>query len=217
MLRKIQMATKAEPIKNQIALRNKYRECKRTWFSLGRDVKQAMERHEPEALGLRFSEWFAETFEESDSTLWRALRSAKVLGHLPESTLKQITTVNADQLTRLPEKLRKGSEADEWVKKAINLPTEKFKQEVNQAREQCGIKSDKFKTFSRKFPSDLYDLVLEMELKVAPVLEVDISEGSKNQLAALISVWEALSSFVKLTDESQLIVEIQGECGGTVI
>jgi hypothetical protein len=210
MLRKIQKATKAEAIRNQVTLRNKYRECERTWFSLGLDVKQAMERHEPEALGLSFSEWFAETFEESDSTLWRALRSAKVLGHLPESTLNQITTVNADQLTRLPEKLRKGPESDKWVKKAIDLPTEKFKQEVNQAREQCGIKSDKFKTFSRTFPSDLYDQILEMESKLADILGVDISQRSKNQVAALIIVLEALSSMVRLTDKSHLIVEIQG-------
>lgn len=211
MLRKIQKATKAEAMKNQIALRNKYRECKRTWFSLGLDVKQAMERHEPEALGLSFTQWLEATFGESDSTLWRALRSAKVLGYLPESTLNKITTVNADQFTRLPEKLRKGPGSDEWVKKAIDLPTEKFKQEVNKAREECGIKAEKFKTLLRKFPSDLYDQVLEMESKVARILEVDISEASENQLAALISVWEALSSLVKLTDESQLKVEIQGE------
>jgi hypothetical protein len=213
-LRKIKKATKQEAVKRTAERRKQWKSLETGWLALGRAVEQDVALHVPEALGTTFTAWLESTFDCSASKVFQAFRASKALKGIPEEKLNQITQANAVRMATLPEKERK---SPEWVKKAVELPMNEFKSEVEaHIEKKTGIKKEKWHTFRVGLPKDVYDLVLEAEFKMAGILEVDISDTSKNQAAARLTVWEAFAALINLTDESILKAEVQGLREGKV-
>ena len=213
-LRKIEKATQKQAKQITADLRKAWKGLEVGWLALGRKVERAVELHVPEALGTDMTSWMQSTFDCSASKVFQAFRASKALKGIPEEKLNQITQANAVRMATLPEKERK---SPEWVKKAVELPMDKFKESVDDWQEKkTGIKKEKWHTFRVGLPKDVYDLVLEAEFKLAKILEVDISDKSMNQSAARLACWEALAALVNLTDESILKAEIQGFSEGKV-
>ena len=209
MLRRQEKATKAAAKQITAELRDDLKRLETGCFALGRKVATAVDRHVPEALGMNMMDWMEDTFSASVSVVFRSLRAFRALKGVPEEKLKEIIQANAVNIARLPEKVRK---SDEWVDKAATMPEKVFKEEVAHFIEKrTGIKREKFSTLRISLPKDLYDLGTEAMLKIARILQVDISDASKNQTGALINVWTAIFVLINLTDESRLKVEIEGE------
>ncbi len=107
------------------AIRTKYQAMGRMWWELGRDVQKVIEDRVPEALGQTFTEWAESVFGDGWQKIRRAFLSVKALRGVSTEKLEKISEGNAYALAHLPEKTRRDPD---WVKKAIELPNEKFKE-----------------------------------------------------------------------------------------
>lgn len=93
------------------------------WWKLGVEIKKAIDDRVPEARGQSAHEWMTECFGDGWQKMYRAHRAVKALSGVEPERLQKISEGNAYVLARLPEKIRT---TNEWVKKATELPNEKF-------------------------------------------------------------------------------------------
>jgi hypothetical protein len=180
-------------------------EIRSNWLRLGRLVQRFMETQAFEALGFpNVHVWMTSRLGESLSNAFSALRSVRALKGVPEEKLKRIGERNAHELTYLAEKERK---SEEWLEKAVTLPTKELKQEVRAAIEKkIDLPPERFKTFSIALPDRVYENLCEAEKKIAWALVIDI----ETKPASRILVWEALAQWILLTDEETIKTQTQG-------
>lgn len=97
------------------------------WCALGMEIARAVADGVPAATGLLFTDWTQKVFGDEWQKIRRAFLSYKALSHLPMEKLERISEGNAYVLRSLPEKTRKDPA---WVKSAIDMPNEKFKEKA---------------------------------------------------------------------------------------
>ena len=100
----------------------------KAWWTLGREIERAIEDRVPEALGQSFTEWSKDIFGDGWQKIRRAFLAVKALRGVPLEKLEQISEGNAYVLAHLPEKTRKESE---WIKNAIEMPNEDFREKAD--------------------------------------------------------------------------------------
>lgn len=187
---KLVKTTKSEAASLTRKVKAYWRKMETSWSALGRLVDQCLKKRVPEALGLTAEQWMEQTIPGSSRRAWRALRSIRALQGVPEEKLSQITEGNAQALTRLPEKERKDPA---WINKAVNLPNEDFKEEVETLREKkTGIRRQEFITVHLSMPREVFDKWEAAVQKMARVCCIDLlgNEGRRllvyERIAALV-------------------------------
>jgi hypothetical protein len=118
------LATKEEAGQRTAHIKEVFQSMGKMWWSLGSEVKKAIEDRVPEALGRSAHEWMTDCFGDGWLKIYRAHRIMKAMTGVEMKKLEQISEGNAYVLSRLPEKTRKDPA---WLKKAVELNNDDFK------------------------------------------------------------------------------------------
>lgn len=196
-------ATKAEAASLTLEVSKTWQQMEKAWFRLGRLVDLCIERCVPQALGMNAHSWMEKYLPGSTAKVWRALRIHRALKGIPEKKLEQLTEGNAYDLSRLPEKERK---SEKWVSRAIELPNEKFQEEVSSVLERKGVQREEFVTLRISLPREVYDQVEQCVQKVARICELDIETVPGRR----IMIWEYIAGIINGVSEETLFAAIQG-------
>lgn len=160
------------------------------WASLGKEVSDCIRDRVPAALGMTAQTWMEKCIPGSATKAWRALRIHRALQSLPQKKVLQLTEGNANALARLPEKQRKSKT---WLKKAIDTPTEKFREEVaTELAEKHGIKREEFISLRVSLPRSIFEKWEASFKKIAMIANIDIEQDDRKR----IQVWEYLAAFI---------------------
>jgi hypothetical protein len=166
------------------------RGMERDWACLGKEISDCLRDNVPAALGMTAQAWMEATVPGSTTKAWRALRIHRALASLPQKKVLQLTEGNANALARLPEKQRKSKT---WLKKAIDTPTEKFREEVaTELAEKHGIKREEFISLRVSLPRSIFEKWEASFKKIAMIANIDIEQDDRKRIA----VWEYLAAFI---------------------
>jgi len=180
-------------------------EMRSIWLRLGSLIRKMIDARAYEVLAFpSMHAWMNARLGQSISSALSAVRSVRALEGVAKETLERIGERNAHMLTHLPEKERK---SDEWIDKAVRLPTKEFKQQVRTAlAKRTGMLQEGFKTWSVALPEKVYESMCKAEKKLAWSLEIDIEDKPGSR----ILVWEAFAQWILLTDEQTIKTQTQG-------
>jgi hypothetical protein len=177
---------------------------RKSWVRLGREVAESVDLRVPAKLGMNMRDWMAQTFEDGKTKIFRELQSYRALAGVPEKQLEAIAEGNAHELTRLPEVERK---SPEWVEKAVDMPAAEFREAVTVALEKKGVPREEMRTFAVIVSKSIYDEMQAAERKIAKMCSLDIE--AKPGLRMIC--WSNIASLVNTTEESHLVIEMEGK------
>ena len=201
---KLVLATKPQAEKMTAKVVAHVKAMETSWWELGRLVNDCLSQRVPAALGMNAHDWMAKVTQGSTSKAWRALRISRALQGVPQRDVKQLSEGNAFSLSRLPQKQR---ESREWVKKAVELPNEKFQDAVESHIEaKTGVRRQEFVSTRISLPRDIFEQWESAVKKMAGVLGIDIETNPGNR----IQVYEAFAVLINLTPEEVLKSEVVG-------
>lgn len=186
----------------------------RDWLKLGRMVAAAIKKADHKTLGMTVGEWGSKCFGASRAKVFRLLRPAKALASLPEATLEKMPIGKANELARLPEKLRSGRTkvSKALIAKAVDASVDEkqFHAEVSSHIQKAGSVDARFEPVGfitaqgwrgMKLPQSVAEMWDEHVIqKVAHVRGIDINEKPMRR----IEVYEFLMNFFRETEEKLL-------------
>ena len=180
-----------------------FKNLRKSWVQLGREVAESVDLRVPEKLGMNMRVWLTQTFGESTSKIFAELRNFRALQGVAIKDLEQIPETSATALTRLPEPQRK---SPAWIEKAKSLPPVELKKQVDAELEKKGVKPDLFRTFSLTVTKEILEEMLEAEKKLAGILNLDIAMRP----ALRMKVWQAMAVLILTTEREHLVIELEG-------
>jgi hypothetical protein len=147
---------------------------------------------------MSFTAWVEDLFGEEWQRIRRAYLSVQALKDVPLEKLKDISEGNAYQISRLAEH---GIEPKTWLKKAIKLKNEEFRQQTEKLiRKKIGI-NDPMVKLSEAFgvemvPESLCEKIHQVMELAARIEEADLktTAGKLTALEAIVSEYETTTA-----------------------
>jgi hypothetical protein len=197
--------TKKDALAHTAEIKREVGTAKKMRVRILRTIAASVDRREYEIAGFEdLAAWLEHVgIETSVSHFLRLLHNIRALKHVTDAQLEAMPEGNSHILARLPEKARRDPR---MIQRAVSEKPAEFKAQLAGTVKQT---PEGWKTFSLLVPEGVYGRLREAETKIARVLDLDLSDEEK-RAGRLITVWESIAQLVNDTDESRLVVEMEG-------